>query len=102
MISQEGPATCQREVDLPLGQIVSTPGAINALAKASQSGAELINRHRHGDWGEVDSGDWALNDRALIDGDRVLSAYRLKDGTKIWIITESDRSVTTLLLPDEY
>jgi hypothetical protein len=102
MISQDGPAICRRAVDLPLGQIVSTPGALDALAKASQSGAELIDRHRSGDWGEVDSGDWALNDRALIDGDRVLSAYRLKDDTRIWIITESDRSVTTLLLPEEY
>jgi hypothetical protein len=102
MISQDGPATCRRSVDLPLGQIVPTPGAIDALAKASQSGAGLIDRHRRGDWGEVDSGDWALNDQALKDGDRVLSAYRLRDGTKIWIITESDRSVTTLLLPDEY
>jgi hypothetical protein len=92
----------RQAVDLPLGQIVSTPGALDALAKAGQNGAALIERHRHGDWGEVDEGDRALNDRALIDGDRVLSAYRLNDGTKVWIITESDRSVTTLLLPDEY
>ena len=89
-------------VDLPLGQIVSTPGALDALAKAGQNGVEFLERHRHGDWGEVDAGDKALNDAAVTDGDRVLSANRLKDGTKIWIITESDRSVTTLLLPDEY
>jgi hypothetical protein len=56
MISQDGPATRRRAVDLPLGRIVSTPGALDALAKASQSGAALIDRHRRGDWGEVDSG----------------------------------------------
>jgi hypothetical protein len=102
MIMANVPASEGRTVNLPLGQIVSTPGAIDALAKAGQDTAALLERHRHGDWGEVDCGDWTLNDRALIDGDRVLSAYRLKDGTKIWIITESDRSVTTILLPEEY
>jgi hypothetical protein len=102
MISQDGPATCRRAVDLPLGRLVSTPGAIDALAKAGQEAMTLLERHSHGDWGEVNAGDWALNDRAMMDGERVLSAYRLKDGTKVWIITESDRRVTTLLLPDEY
>ncbi|MGA2440837.1 MAG: plasmid related protein, partial [Tepidisphaeraceae bacterium] len=76
--------------------------ALEALAKAGQSGPELIERHRHGDWGAVSAEDWAANDRALADGERIVSAYCLKDGTKIWLITEADRSVTTFLLPDEY
>jgi hypothetical protein len=102
MIMANVPANEGRAVNLPLGRLVSTPAALEALAKAGQNGAELIKRHRRGDWGELDPDDRAANDRALINGDRVLSAYRLKDGIKIWIITESDRSVTTLLLPDEY
>jgi hypothetical protein len=72
-----------------------------ALAKAGQNGMQLFDRHRRGDWGEVNTGDWAANDRAVADGDRILSAYLLKDQTKVWIITEPDRSVTTILLPDE-
>jgi hypothetical protein len=89
-------------VNLPLGQLVVTPGALAALNKTSETGRELVDRHGRGDWGEFGSEDWAANDRAVSGGDRVLSAYRLKDQTKIWIITEMDRSATTLLLPDEY
>ena len=102
MIMSNIPAGNRPVVNLTLGQIVATPGALDALAKAGQSGKEFLDRHRTGDWGIVDSDDWAANDRAITDGDRVHSAYLLKDQTKIWIITESDRSVTTLLLPDEY
>lgn len=102
MISPNLPTENLRAVNLPLGQVVSTPGALEALAKAGQSGVELIERHRHGDWGVVDVEDQAANDRAVVDGDRILSAYLLKDGVKVWVITEGDRSVTTLLLPDEY
>jgi len=88
-------------INLPLGRLLSTPGAIEAMAKAGQEPLELINRHRTGDWGEVDAHDWAANDQAIIQGERVLSAYTLKDSVRIWIITESDRAATTLLLPDE-
>jgi len=102
MITPNAPASDGRAVNLPLGRLVSTPSALEALAKAGQEAMTLLERHRHGDWGEVNAGDWALNDRAVTEGDRVLSAYRLKDGTRIWIITEADRSATTLLLPDEY
>jgi hypothetical protein len=102
MIMSNIPAGNRPAVYLPLGQLVSTPGALEALAKADQNGIEFIDRHRHGDWGEVNAEDWAANDRAILDGDRILSAYSLKDQTKVWIITEADRSVTTILLPDEY
>ena len=93
----------------PLGQIVATPGALAELQKHTQGSLEaycghFINRHAHGDWGEVlCAEDKALNDQAVLNGSRILSAYLLPDGkTKIWLITEANRSVTTLLLPNEY
>ena len=89
-------------INLPLGRLLSTPGAIEALAKAGQDPLELLSRHRIGDWGEVDTADWAANDQAVIHGERVLSAFTLKDGVRLWIISEADRSATTLLFPDEY
>ena len=63
---------------------------------------EFLQRHAAGDWGEVDAHDKAENEYSLQQGFRLLAAYRLADGTKIWIITEADRSATTLLLPEEY
>lgn len=86
----------------PLGQIVATPAALTTLAEAAQVPAEFLNRHVQGDWGEVCADDKALNDEAIKDGSRILSAYRTKLGAKIWIITEADRSSTCILLPDEY
>ena len=59
-------------------------------------------RHRQGDWGEVCGEDWELNDEAVENGTRILSAYRTAKQERLWIITEWDRSVTTILLPDEY
>jgi hypothetical protein len=89
-------------INLPLGRLLSTPGAIEAMAKVGQEPLELLNRHRTGDWGEVDAEDWAANDQAVVHGERILSAYTLKDGVRLWIITEADRAATTILLPDEY
>ncbi len=86
----------------PLGKIVATPGALEALAEAEQTAAEFLSRHVRGDWGEVCAEDKALNDQALIDGSRILSAYRTTKIVRIWIITEADRSSTCLLLPEEY
>jgi len=86
----------------PLGQVVATPGALVALAEAGQTPHEFIRRHQTGDWGDLDEDDRRENERSLEIGCRVLSAYHLRDGTKIWIITEADRSATTLLLPSEY
>src|SRR4051812_19766672 len=91
-------------ISLRLGRLVSTPGAIEAMTRNQQDPLVLLNRHRSGDWGELDEHDRAANDRAATEGgERVLSSYRLADGTTvIWIITEADRSATTVLLPDEY
>lgn len=86
----------------PLGQIVATPGALRALTEAQQVAAPFLQKHVHGDWGDVCEEDKAANNQALTDGDRLLSSYRLQNNVKIWIITEADRSVTTLLLPEEY
>jgi hypothetical protein len=86
----------------PPGQFVSTPGALAACEAAGQSPSELLTRHMQGDWGELDPEDVAANEFALQHGLRLLSVYRLSDGTRLWIITEADRSATTILLPEEY
>lgn len=85
-----------------LGQIVATPGALRALSEVQQAAAPLLHKHVQGDWGDVCEEDKVANNQALTDGDRLLSSYRLQNNVKIWIITEADRSVTTLLLPEEY
>lgn len=85
-----------------LGQIVATPGVLEALEKTGQTPNEFIKRHVSGDWGSLDAFDVEQNNAALVNGGRLLSAYNLSDGTRIWIITESDCSVTTALLPSEY
>jgi len=85
-----------------LGQIVVTPNALEAMQKAGQNALEMLKRHINGDWGEIDSEDRLANDQAVDNGGRILSAYSLKDGTKLWIITEADRSSTCILLPEDY
>jgi len=90
-----------------LGQIVATPGALEALQKARQSAAEFLQRHVSGDWGDVCDEDRQANDRALQDGSRILSAYHTPLGEKLWVITEAaddsgHRPATTILLPSEY
>ena len=86
-----------------LGQIVATPGALAALEKTGQTPLDFLSRHVRGDWGELDEHDRKENELSLKRGFRLLSSYRLSSGdTKGWVITEADRSVTTLLLPDEY
>jgi hypothetical protein len=85
-----------------LGQVVITPGALSALQVTRQSPLMFLKRHARGDWGELDAHDIAENEFSLRRGLRLLSAYTLTDNTRIWIITEADRSVTTLLLPAEY
>ena len=82
-----------------LGQIVATPGALLALEKAGQSPGEFLARHHSGDLEEEDRQE---NARSLEHGFRLLSAYKTVAGEKLWVITEADRSVTTLLLPSEY
>lgn len=86
----------------PLGQLLATPGALDALAQNNQTALPFLVRHNRGDWGELDPEDQQANLTALLHDLRLLSAYRLADNTKIWIITEADRSATTILLPSEY
>lgn len=86
----------------PLGKTFATPGALAALEQADKSAAEYFARHHGGDWGDLSDEDKDANEYALISGERILSAYRLSDEVKIWIITEADRSASTILLPDEY
>ena len=87
---------------LQLGQVVATPGAVEALKEASQTASHFLNRHLSGDWGDLCEEDRQLNDDAINNGSRVLSSYTLSTGDKLWVITEADRSATTLLLPEEY
>ena len=94
-------------IKFELGQTVATPGALEALRAASQGPAEFLARHILGDWGDLDDEDKALNDSALIEGSRLLSAYVMATGERIWIITEAagddgERASTCLLLPSEY
>jgi hypothetical protein len=85
-----------------LGHVVATPGALMAFTEAKDSIRTYLSRHATGDWGDVSSEDASENELSLLAGFRLLSAYRIKDGTRIWIITEADRSATTILLPEEY
>ena len=98
----ERPRPQETSIRLPLGQVVATPGALEALQEAEVQPATLLVRHQRGDWGELDEDDKRLNDEAVTDEGRILSAYVLPTGVKVWIITEWDRSATTFLLPSEY
>jgi len=107
-------------VRFPLGQLFATPGALGLLAEIrdaekpysvraaanSKEPAALVmpyvQRHSAGDWGDVSTNDWKANDEALASGERLFSAYEIGGGKRLWIITEADRSSTTVLLPDEY
>ena len=90
-----------------LGQVVATPGALEALERTDTAAWALLSEHIAGNWGVVDAEDAEANNEALKDGSRILSAYLLRDSTRIWCITEAEddngnRAATTILLPDEY
>jgi hypothetical protein len=90
-----------------LGQVVATPEALRTLEESGQSPGFFLDQHVQGSWGEVDAEDKQANDQALVDGGRLLSAYRTLKGERVWIITEAvgddgKRSATTLLLPSQY
>jgi hypothetical protein len=72
------------------------------MAKTGHDPLEFLNRHRAGDWGDLSAEDRQANDAAVTESGRILSAYTLRDGTRIWIITEADRTSTCVLLPEEY
>ena len=84
----------------PLGQTVITANALESLN--SEDVAAALRRHACGDWGEVCADDAAENELSLKEGFRLLSAYTDRQGVKFWIITESDRSISTVLLPEDY
>lgn len=86
----------------PLGQIAITPEALKAIRSTGKFAIDYLARHARGDWGDLDPADWNANDAALIEGTRLLSAYNLTSGVVIWVISESDRSATTILLPMDY
>jgi len=85
-----------------LGQVVATPGALAAMEESGEQPGEFLSRHASGDWGDLCEEDRIENEFSLEQGFRLLSSYKLRSGTVIWVITEADRSSTTLLLPDEY
>jgi hypothetical protein len=86
---------------LLLGRVVATPGALKLLMEAKAHPFDLLARHATGDWGELCAFDRRQNEVALRDGYRLLSSYPV-GRERIWVITEADRSVTTILLPEEY
>ena len=91
-----------KQLPFELGQILATSGALMALQKAGQEPGEFLARHVNREWGDLSDEDRKQNDYSLEHGFRLLSSYRTNAGDKLWIITESDRSATTLLLPEEY
>jgi hypothetical protein len=92
----------ERRPLFPLGKLVATPGALAALQKARQSPADFLSLHVRGQWGDIPEEDRRENEYSLQHGFRLLSSYRTKASEAIWLVTESDRTVTTLLLPSEY
>jgi hypothetical protein len=93
-----------------LGRLLATPGALELLAANSISPLSLLQRHSSGDWGELSAEDVRANERAIKDGSRLLSAYNMPDGSRIWIITEAEfvegemrsRMSTCIMMPEEY
>jgi len=86
----------------PTGQIVATPGALALLGRVNRSPLEFLSRHLRGDWGELCQEDKTENELSLKCGFRLMSSYQVTDTETLWVITEADRSATTLLLPAEY
>lgn len=92
----------ERKPLFDLGQLVATPGALAALEKTGQTPMEFVSRHVTGDWGELPEEDRKENQFSLEKGFRLLSSYRTDANEVVWVITEANRSHTTLLLPEEY
>jgi hypothetical protein len=99
------PASSPRRQGWPLfclGPVFGTPGAVEAMAAAGDDAKTFLRRHSWGDWGDVCAEDSAANERALDEGTRIFSVYHTSADVKLWVITEADRSSTTILLPSEY
>lgn len=90
----------EQRAKFELGRLVATRAVLSDVPGDEMMKA--LSRHASGDWGEVGKEDWALNDGSLREGGRLLSVYQTSAGVKFWIITEADRSATTVLLPDDY
>lgn len=89
-----------RKLSFALGTTVMTRGAMDAIDALEI--VTFVARHARGDWGEVNDDDWKENDLSVENGYRILSAFTSRSGAKVWVITEADRSATTVLLPEEY
>ncbi len=85
-----------------LGAVVATPAALEVCEAANTAPSSLLIRHQAGDWGPIPEEDRRENEYSLKHSFRLLSAYPLPGGERVWIITEADRSATTILLPEEY
>ena len=84
------------------GKFVITRNALHELREETDDVARGLGRHLRCDWGELDDEDWETNNHAVHRGLRLLSAYRTRSGQRFWVITEADRSITTVLLPEDY
>lgn len=102
--SQTDPVNITPQADalFTLGRLLSTPEALRRLSDHGIALPALLQRHAKGDWGDVVPADARANDEALRHGGRLLSSYTLAPERKVWILTEANRSATTLLLPEEY
>lgn len=89
------------EAKFQTGRVLITPGASDLMEEHGRNPLEFIERHVNKDWGDIPEDDIPRNNQALIDGTRIISAYKIGE-EKIWIITEADRSATTILLSEEY
>ena len=85
-----------------LGRVVATPGALRALERAGDTPQTFLERHVCGDWGDLEEDDRQENALGLEHSFRLLSAYQTTAGEKLWVITEANREITTILLPEDY
>lgn len=85
-----------------LGRVAATPGVLRVAQETGTDIGPFVARHVGRDWGLVDPEDWVANDEAFKNGRRIVSVYPMKDGKRFYVITEPDRSLTTILLPEEY
>ena len=90
------------KVSFSLGDVYMTPGVLDALEKSGEVPEKFLFMHESGDWGILEENDKGLNDEALRSGGRILSAYLTGKGAKLYVITEADRSATTIMLAEEY
>lgn len=91
-----------RQFRFSLGRVVGTPGALDLLERLGGTPVSFLTRHAQGDWGDVSPESAKANDAAVEGGDRIMSVYRLGGGAEIWIVTEANRSTTTIMLPEDY